>query len=277
MPLGRTIVFGLSRNHAGANLDAWPALISAGLAAGLGSPAQVTLAADYEQLLAQLLGGGIDIGWLPPLVHARAVGQGARLVALPLRGGWLTYRSALLVRKDDPVSSPGKLRKVRVAWRDPNSASGYLFPRIELTAKGAPPEKAFSSERFYGTVIEGARAVIAGQADLCTCHVSDPAARDPERARSEVARVLGAELAEKLRVLHVTAPIPPDGLVVGPRVTNPDCEVITSALLSLNTTPEGQKLLEVVLQAETLSPVADSLLRSLKSWAEAAARRAPAS
>ncbi len=186
MPLARTVSFGLSRNHAGANLDAWPGLISAALAAGLGSPVEVALTEDYDQLLASVLGSGVDIAWLPPLLHARAAEQGARLVALPQRDGWLTFRSALLVRKDDPVTSPGALRGVRVAWRDRNSASGYLFPRIELASRGAPPEKAFSSEKFYGSVVEAAQAVVSNAADLCTCWVSETAARDPARAMAEI-------------------------------------------------------------------------------------------
>jgi phosphonate transport system substrate-binding protein len=273
MPLSRTVSLGLSKNHAGANLEAWPAVLSRGLAAGLGSPVEAVLADDYERLLDQVLGGAVDVAWLPPLLHARAAEKGARLVALPQRGGWLTFRSALLVRKEDPVASPGALRGVRVAWRDRASASGYLFPRIELAALGATPEKAFSSEKFYGSVVDAAQAVAAGAADLCTCWVSDPAARDSKRAMAEVEKALGPVLAAKLRVLHVTDPIPPDGLVVGAGVAEPERAAIATALLGLHTTPDGRKALETVFQAERLAPVNDALLRSLRTWAEAAAAR----
>ena len=272
MALARTAAFGLSRNHAGANLEAWPELISAGIAAGLGSPVEVALADDYDQLLARVLGSAVDIAWLPPLLHARAAEQGARLVALPQRDGWLTFRSALLVRKDDPTESPGALRGVRVAWRDRNSASGYLFPRIELASRGAPPEKAFSSEKFYGSVVEAAQAVVSNAADLCTCWVSETAARDPARAMTEIEKVVGP-LAAQLRVLHVTDPIPPDGLVVGSRVDEAERAQISGALLSMHTTAAGRRALESVWQAERLAPVNDALLKSLKSWADAAARR----
>lgn len=272
MPLARTVSFGLSRNHAGANLAAWPGIISAAVGVGLGSEVAVVLADDYEKLLAGVLSQTVDIAWLPPLLHARAAKEGARLVALPQREGWLTFRSALLVRKDDAVSSLQALRSVRVAWRDRSSASGYLFPRLELASRGVPPDKAFASEKFYGSVVVAAQAVIAGEADLCTCYVSDPAARDPQRAMVEIEKVLGP-LAASLRVLHVTDPIPPDGLVVGPRVTPAEQGPIATALLGLHNTAEGRRALQTVLQAERLAPVNDALLQSLRTWADAASRR----
>ena len=261
----RTVTFGLSRNHAGANLAAWPALLSNGLGAGLGSPVETVLAADYDELLQLALAGKADVAWLPPLLHARAAERGARLVALPQRGGWLTFRSALLVRKDAPYKSGRDLKGSRAAWRDKSSASGYLFPRIEL---GVP----FASEKFYGSVVDAATAVVNGEADLCTCWVSEPAARDLDRALTEVEKSLGP-LAAQLRVLHVTDPIPPDGLVLGAHVGEPERTTISTALLGMHTTPEGREALRLAFQAERLAPVNDALLRSLKSWAEAAARR----
>src|SRR5438067_5688630 len=152
MPLSRPISLGMSRNHARANVEGWPDLLPQALAKGLGSPVMASMADDYEQLLKCVLDGAVDVAWLPPLLHARAAEQGARLVALPQRGGWLTFRSALLVRKDDPVQNLAGLRGVRAAWRDRSSASGYLFPRLELAARGVSPEKAFASEKFYGSV-----------------------------------------------------------------------------------------------------------------------------
>jgi phosphate/phosphite/phosphonate ABC transporter binding protein len=268
MPLSRALLFGMSRHHGRTQVEGWADLIPRALAAGLGSPVTASLAEDYQQLLGQVLSGAVDVAWLPPLLHARAAEQGARLVALPQRGGWLTFRSALLVRKDDPVKSLADLRAARAAWRDRASASGYLFPRLELAARGAT----FAKEKFYGSLEEAAHAVVEGEADLCTCFVSD-AARDRERAAAEIERALG-KLSASLRVLHVTEPIPPDGFVVAAKVSDEERAAITTALLGMHDTPEGRKALEVILQADRLAPVNDALLRSLRSWAAAAAARA---
>jgi phosphonate transport system substrate-binding protein len=267
MPFSRSLTLGISRHHGRTQVAGWADLLPRALAAGLGSPVEASLAEDYEQLLGQVLSGAVDVAWLPPLLHARAAGEGALLVALPQRGGWLTFRSALLVRKDDPIKTLAGLRGTRAAWRDRSSASGYLFPRLEVLAGGG----SFSSEKFYGTVEEGARAVVQGEADLCTCFVSD-AARDKEKAAAEIGKSLAA-YSGKLRVLHVTDPIPPDGFVVAARVPDGERAAIAAALLGMHKTPEGRQALEVVLQAERLAPVNDALLKSLKSWARAAAAR----
>src|SRR5439155_18127044 len=116
------------------------------------------------------------------------------------------------------------------------------------------------------------QAVVSNAADLCTCWVSETAARDPARAMAEIEKVIGP-LSEKLRVLHVTDPIPPDGLVVGSRVDEAERAVISAALLSMHTTPAGRRALDSVRQAERLAPVNDALLNSLKLWADAADRR----
>jgi len=188
-------------------------------------------------------------------------------------GSWLTFRSALLVRKDHPAKDARSLRGARAAWRDRSSASGYVFPRLELARLGSPPDKAFSSEKFYGSVVDAATALVRGDADLCTCFVTDPAAHDAVRARFELGRVLGP-IAEDLRILHVTDPIPPDGIMVGPAVPEGEREAFTRALLSLHQNDHGLAALELVLQAERLAPVNDALLRTLRTWADAAAARA---
>src|SRR4051812_2694995 len=216
MAVARAITFGVSRHHE-AGVEGWSEILARALSAGLDRLVTPVVARDYEQLLAKVNAGDADLAWLPPLLHARAVENGARLVALPQRGGWLTFRSALLVRKDDPARTPADLRGARAAWRDRSSASGYLFPRLDLATLGAPPERSLSTETFYGSIARAAEAVVKREADLCTCHVSDPAARDPARARTDVKSALGP-LADSLRVLHVTEPIPPDGFVVARQV-----------------------------------------------------------
>ena len=266
----RTLSLGVSRNHAGATVDAWPEILCQGVAAGLGSAVKPALYEDYDHLLGAVLDGSADVAWLPPLLHARAAAQGVRLLALPQRGGWLTFRSALLVRKDSPARSLQDLRGARMAWRDRASASGYLFPRLELARRGGLP---LAAEKFYGSLVEAAQAVLSGEADACTCYVTDAAAHDADRAAAEIEKALGA-MARELRAVHVTDPIPPDGFVVGARVGEQERAAIGAALLGLHTTVEGKKALEQVLHAERLAPVTDALLRSLQSWAEAATARA---
>ena len=102
-----------------------------------------------------------------------------------------------------------------------------------------------------------------------------PSARPRSAARSTSGRYpnLGPA-AQLLRVLHVTDPIPPDGFVVAPTVDDAQRATITAALLAMHQNDAGKTALAEVLQAERLAPVNDALLRSLRSWSEAAAARA---
>ena len=74
----RSLSLGVSRNHAGATVEAWPRILCQGLAVGLGSAVEPALYEDYDGLLRAVLDGGVDVAWLPPLLHARAAAQGAR-------------------------------------------------------------------------------------------------------------------------------------------------------------------------------------------------------
>lgn len=262
---------GASRGHGGDVRALLPRLARV-LGTALGTSVTSSLAKGYDELLEELLSGELQIAWLPPLLSARATQRGARLAAVPQRGGWLTFRAALLVRKDQPVIGLSRLRGLRAAWVDRNSGSGYLFPRLELSMLGAAPERVFTSEEFYGSRVAAAAAVIAGQADLCTCFVTDAAGREPARALEDVRRALG-DCADELRVLHVTEPIPPDGFVLSARLTQPEQTRITAALLALHESEPGMQILRDHLRAERLSGVNDSLLRSLRSWVDAAAAR----
>ena len=270
MSLSRSLQLGVSAHHARSNVPHWPEQLAAAIAERLGSPVTPLVLEDYEHLLERVLTGRVDVAWMPPLLHAKAAAQGARLVALPQRGGWLTFRSAILVRRDDPVKDAASLGTPRAAWREKTSASGYLFPRLELATLGV---KAYASEQFYGTVEHAALAVVRGEADLCTCFVSDPAARDPKRAASEVERALGVETASKLRVLRVTDPIPPDGFAVPASMPDAEATIIGQALLSLHESELGRKALSEILQAERMAPVNEGLLKSLRTWADAASAR----
>ena len=139
--------------------------------------------------------------------------------------------------------------------------------------RGAPPEKAFTTETFLGSVARVGAAVQSGEADLCACFVTDSAAHDPQRAGEDVRRNLGAA-ADGLRILFVTDPIPPDGFVLSGSLEAREQVRITTALLSLHEGPEGRAALRELLHAERLAPVTEALRKSLGSWTAAAERQA---
>jgi ABC-type phosphate/phosphonate transport system substrate-binding protein len=234
----------------------------------LGVPVDLVVTADYDHQLASVLAGGLDIAWLPPLLHARATGEGARLAAVPERGGFITCRAAVLVSRGAPFQSLADLRGVRAAWFSRLSSTGHVFPRIDLVSQGVT----FSDEAFYDGPDKVFAAVAEGHADLCSCFVSS-ASLDPARATEEVAKIHGSA-ASALRVLHVTDLIPPDGIVVAAATSEQNELAIRDALLLLHESAEGQKAVQGLLRAQRLVGVTDALRRMLRSWTELALSRA---
>jgi len=243
---------------------ALPRLASA-LASLLGQPVTAVQRDGYEDLLDGFLAGELDVAWLPPLLHARASARGGQALAVPIRAGSLTYRSALLVAPGAACSDVHELHGVRAAWVDRFSASGYHFPRLELERCGVLLADALRTEVFHGSTVRAASAVAAGEADLCACFVTDSAGRDRFHAQADLGRALGP-LAERLRILHVTGPIPPDGLLAGKHVERALAQRVADALLALHESAEGAEVLRGLIQADRLVAPTEAVMRSLEVW-----------
>jgi phosphonate transport system substrate-binding protein len=215
------------------------------------------VATDYEHLLDAVASGSVSIAWMPPLLHARAVGAGALLAAVCERKRSLSYRSALVVRDSSSffgVSGPA-LSGARAAWVDPRSTGGYLFPRMHLEAAGVDPRQHLAGEEFYGSHPRALAAVVSGDADLCACYVSEAAAHDPAAALEEVRRVAGIADAP-LRILAITDSIPADGIVLSAQLT--ERQVLVDSLLHLHERTPGAQALRVLVNADRLvAPTAE--------------------
>jgi len=245
---------GISQGHGGATVVAGARTFAAALSARTGRQVRVHVAEDYTALLRALVGGGVELGWMPPFLVAAAAEQGATLCAVCERHGALTYRSAVVVRKEGGPRTLDDLVRMRAAWVDRQSASGYVFPRLYLVAAGVDPARAFASETFYGSPRAALSAVADGQADLCGCFTSEAHARSIDMTLADVSRIYPAA-HWRLRVLRVTDPIPSDGLVTGPHVDDDTRAMLIDGLCALHTFADGKRALDELLFADRLVAV----------------------
>jgi phosphonate transport system substrate-binding protein len=263
--MSAALTFGISRSHAGHDLDAGARQFADALAARIGRKVAVTITPDYERLLDGLLVGGISVAWMPPLLHVRATQKGAPLACVTQRAGALAYRAALVVRADSHRTTVRSLRGARAAWADPYSASGYLFPTLHLQAAGVDLRYDLAAEKFHGSAAAACRAVVDGDADVAAHFISDAAgaARDGDwhLARLELRQALGDAVGSELRVLDVTDPIPPDGMVLAPPLDGRLQAGLRDALLSLHDDAAGARALHALLQAERLMPVTGDVVK----------------
>ena len=252
--------FGISRGNGGPNLLVGAQRFAEVCGAVLKLAISVSVAYDYERLLRDLLDEAIDFAWMPPLAHAQAAGQGAQLAAVSQRGGRLFYRSAILARAELGWSTVHDVRRARVAWVDPASASGHIFPRLFLVASGIPASRLFRSERFLGAATNACRAVSQGEADLCACFVSS--ADTVHDAQREIDRTFGTAAAG-LKVFALTEPIPPDGIIFRKGIASADVKAHQKELLGLHQVAAGKEALAALFQAERLAPVNKPVLDAL--------------
>jgi phosphonate transport system substrate-binding protein len=259
----------VSRLHGGTHLESAAQAFAAVLGRELDCATRVQIADDYPSLSAALLAGTAHVAWLPPLPLARVVQEGGVLAALAERRGQLSYRSAILVQRGAPIAEVRDLRGARAAWSNPSSAGGYLMPRAHLAEQGLDLSS-LAGERFYGATAACCAAVVAGEADFATCYVSDAAGSDEHTRAAELTGTLGAEVSAALRVLTVTPPIPPDGIVLSARLEATRRAALRTVLLELDRAPGGSEALRALLQAERLAPATYESMRLLTRLSAAA-------
>jgi phosphonate transport system substrate-binding protein len=130
------------------------------------------VAQSYDDLTAAVAGGEVAFAWLPPIPAIELYDQNvAEPLVVASREGDSTYRSAVVVRPGT-VEGIGALRGRRVAWVSPESASGYIVPRVYIAAEGHDILHFFGSEVFlhdHRAVIE---AVARGDVDCGATYCS---------------------------------------------------------------------------------------------------------
>lgn len=190
---------------------------------------------NYQQLNQLLETGKVDVAFVcsGPYVegHDRF---GLLLLAAPVVDGVPAYYSDLIVPAGSPVQTLADLRGKTFAFTDPQSNTGALVPKNELTRMGFTPEEFFASYTYtYAHDLS-----IHTVAD----HLVDGAAVDSLIWNYMAATEPG--LSDRVRVVKRYGPygIPP--VVASPHLAPELREKIRQGLLTLHETPRGRAILQ---------------------------------
>lgn len=119
----------------------------------LGVPTRLFTPADYNGVIQGLLGGTLDFAWLGASAYAAVWLNNADavepvMVKTNLDGSY-TYYSIGFARADSGITSLDDMEGRTFAFADPNSASGYLIPRVEI------PQDGFSMTEgeYFGRIV----------------------------------------------------------------------------------------------------------------------------
>lgn len=119
---------------------------------------------SYREIVDLVRARKLDFAWVCgyPFVRYR---NDMTLVAVPLWRGQPTYQSYVIVPADDTRStSLSALRDKVFAYSDPDSNSGYLYPRYVLTTQGEAPDNFFARSFFtwaHRKVVEAVGVALA--------------------------------------------------------------------------------------------------------------------
>jgi len=119
---------------------------------------------SYREIVDLVRAHKLDFAWVCgyPFVRYR---NEMTLVAVPLWRGQPSYQSYIIVPADDTRSTAlSELRGKVFAYSDPDSNSGYLYPRYVLTTQGEAPDNFFARSFFtwaHRKVVEAVGVALA--------------------------------------------------------------------------------------------------------------------
>jgi len=189
------------------------------LANVLGRPVELRIATSYEALGQDLLAGRVQLAPVSSYLYVNTLLAGMRaekpvqVIAQEHRPDDNPYLGVFVVKPESSFKSLADLKGKRIAYVDPQSSSGYYYPRLRLRELGNDPDTYFSAQSFAGTHEAVIAQVKAGQADV--------------GATSEMSASMS-----KLRVIDKTAPIPGDAIVASAGLQARDIDRVRAFLLS---------------------------------------------
>ncbi|MFQ5526484.1 MAG: phosphate/phosphite/phosphonate ABC transporter substrate-binding protein [Thermoanaerobaculia bacterium] len=197
------------------------------LKAELGRPIEAFAATDYAGIVEALKAGSADAGFMGPLQYVIAHHQsGAVPILGELYNGAPTYVSHVFVRKDSGIESLEDLEQTSMAFVDPLSSSGYMFP-LDTFLQAGLIESPRSAEDFFRKIY------FAGGDEQAIRAVLNKFV-DAAGVGQYSVKLLRPEEREQLVAIASSRPIPSHCVVVRAELDAETASELQQALLGLN-------------------------------------------
>jgi phosphonate transport system substrate-binding protein len=215
-----------------------------------GIPVRVTVASDYAAVIEALRNRTADLAFVHPGGYVLASREAkATIVVRNLWHGKSSFTSRIFVRKDSGIKSVEELRGRTIAFVDPASSSGYIYPMVLLIQKGfvknRDPKTFFKEVVFSGAHDASMRALLNGHVDAIASfdfareqYLKDPAER------------------ERLVFVAETPEIPEAGICARAGLDPATFGKIRAALLQIRA-PEYAELLKRLYEIDGFAPAED--------------------
>jgi phosphonate transport system substrate-binding protein len=216
----------------------------------LGVPVKVTVASDYAAVVEALRNRTADLAFTHPGGYVLASREAkATIVAKNVWHGKSSFTSRIFVRKDGGVRQLEELRGKTIAFVDPTSSSGYIYPMALLIQRGLvknrDPRSFFREVVFAGAHDAAMRALLNGHVDAIASF---------DLAREQYLK----DPAERERIIFVaeTPPIPEAGIAARDGLDPQTFARVRAALISIRG-PAYAELLKRLYEIDGFEPAED--------------------
>jgi phosphonate transport system substrate-binding protein len=201
-----------------------------------GHPMRVFVASDYAGVVEALRSHRVDLAFVHPVGYVLANREaGCQILVRDIWQGRTAYTAKIFVRKEGGVGRLEDLRGKTIAFVDPTSTSGYIYPMALLIRRGLvrnrDPKTFFKDALFSGTHEAALRTLLRGGVDAAASFDKAPELhlRDPA-------------LIVQLSAVAETREIPEAGICVRPGLNAALVQKLKAALLSLTPAEHGPLL-----------------------------------
>lgn len=214
---------------------------------------------DYAATVEALRNGSADIGFMGPLQYVIAHEQcGAIPILGEVYGSDAHYQSYIFVRKDSGINSASDLRGKSIAFTDPISSSGYMYPLTIFSDEGLvrkDPSDFFGTHYFAGGDEQAIRAVFNGFVDAAGIgQFSFNLLRGKER--------------NEVKVIAKSRQIPSHCVVVSKDLDSTLRDAFRDALLALNGNSPNHSLLKSLYGVDGYVKVTPETYKDVEALAE---------
>lgn len=225
----------------------------------LGVKVEGFTATNYVGVVEGLGSGQVDFGFIPPFAYVLANQESDAEVILTAVNdeGEARYRSQFMVRENSDIENFQDIKGKKLAFVDPSSTSGYLFPGAHLITEGIDIEK--DIEYIYsGGHDKSLQLLLNEDVDVASTFVDVR-----ERYSDEFPTAI-----DDVRILGYTEYIPNISVATSGTMDVEMQGEIQEALLNIVDTEEGATLLEELFNMYGFKKATDADYDVIRSTAE---------
>jgi phosphonate transport system substrate-binding protein len=251
-----SVRFGVEPYDSGPKFVAAYKTLTSLLSKKLGCSVKLFVATNYTAEVEAMRAKKLDVGEFGPLgyIFAHKLANALPVAVFGTKDRKpVTYTAALWVPSDSSIQTVADLKGHTIAFSDPGSTSGNLFPRYALLKAGLDPDTDVKIE-FAGSHTASLLALTNGKVD----------AGEVNSQQEATATAAGQFDTSKFRTIWRSAPIPNDPITVRGDLPAAFRAAVTKALFSL--TPAQLKQLDTELGVDSgpMIPGSDGLYKQIR-------------